>query len=159
MSLSLLQRAEVRGQLWPSSLRARALQILRLLGQEQAELSVLLAGDQEIRALNLQFRGLDKPTDVLSFPPPEELCLPPGVLRPLGEIVISLETASRQLEEGCLPRIRELIGARSWSLLDEVSFLFIHGILHLLGHDHLQAEEARQMEALEASLLSQLLRL
>jgi probable rRNA maturation factor len=84
------------------------------------ELSVLLAGDERLRALNLQFRGKDKPTDVLSFP------ALPGIADcgQGGDLAISLDTASRQAAD-C-----------GHTLETEVKILILHGLLHLAGYDH-----------------------
>ncbi|MBU0552558.1 rRNA maturation RNase YbeY [Myxococcota bacterium] len=157
MSVSLSQRASVKGRLWPSTLRRRAARLLAILDQAEAELSLLLTDDEEIQALNAQYRGKDAPTDVLSFPLDEPVVIP-GVPRVLGDIIVSLETAARQVEEGPLPRVRALVGeGYDWGLLDEVSFLLLHGALHLLGHDHMEPAEAAEMEALEARCLPLLL--
>ena len=83
------------------------------------EFSVLLAGDERLRALNLQFRGLDKPTDVLSFP-----ALPEADGGQGGDLAISLETAAAQAAEHGHP------------LQIEVKVLILHGLLHLAGYDH-----------------------
>jgi len=96
------------------------------------ELSVLLVDDDAIRPMNLRWRSVDAATDVLSFPMNE------GPL--LGDVVISVETAGRRLRPG------------DWSLDDELLFLLIHGLLHLLGHDHEQAHERALMEAAEQQL-------
>ncbi len=149
--ISVLQRPTVRGRVWPSTLRRRAARLLDQLQVGEAELVVTLTDDAEIRSLNAEWRGKDKPTDVLSFP--QDAPHFPGVPRTLGDIIISVETAERQAGEGALPRIRQEIGARSWTLLDEVSFLMLHGLLHLLGHDHMEEAEALVMEAKEAELL------
>src|SRR5580658_9920053 len=84
------------------------------------DVSVLLTGDEQLRALNLQFRGMDKPTDVLSFPAlPEAANGGQG-----GDLAISLETASVQaLHHG-------------HSLQTEIKILILHGLLHLAGYDH-----------------------
>ncbi len=95
------------------------------------ELSIVLTDDAGIRPLNAQWRGKDAATDVLSFP------LEEGAI--LGDVVISEETAARRTNEG-------------WSLRDELTFLLVHGVLHLLGHDHHDAEERRAMEAAEQAL-------
>lgn len=96
-----------------------------------AELSVVLCDDAFIRPLNAQWRGVDRATDVLSFP------LDEGPV--LGDVVISVETAERRLNP-------------AWSLEDEALFLLVHGVLHLLGHDHHEAEERAVMEAAEQAL-------
>ncbi len=151
--ISIRQRAAVRGRLHPSTLRRRAAKLLGRLGVGDAELSLLLTDDVEIRGLNAQWRGKDAPTDVLSFPQ-DDFPRPPGAPRALGDVVISLDTASRQSALGALPRL-ELEGP--WSLLDEVTFLMLHGVLHLCGHDHLTEPEAEAMESLEATHLPALL--
>jgi len=104
----------------------------------------VLADDEHLRALNRDYRDTDKPTDVLSFrmAGPGELELSGDVRRPcfLGEIYISVETARRQARAAHRPYARE------------VAHLAIHGILHLVGHDHARAGERRRMEAEERRL-------
>jgi len=95
------------------------------------ELSILLTDDAGIRELNRTWREIDAATDVLSFP------LGEGAV--LGDVVISVETAHRR------------VGA-DWDLDDELVFLLIHGLLHLLGHDHEVDEERAIMEAGEQRL-------
>ncbi len=96
------------------------------------QLSLVLTDDASIRELNERWRGKDSATDVLSFP------LDEGPL--LGDVVISLDTAARRVNEP------------DWSLEDEVLFLLIHGALHLVGHDHMEPEERARMEAAEQRL-------
>lgn len=102
---------------------------LGALGQRAAELSVLLCDDRFIRDLNRRFRGIDTPTDVLSFEqagPIDGLPLGPPAPGPpvLGDVVISLDTARRQARRRSIPEAAEL------------RELLLHGILHLLGRDH-----------------------
>jgi probable rRNA maturation factor len=107
-----------------------------------AEVSVLLADDAEVRALNKRWRGVDKPTNVLSFPAvgAEKIAAAPL----LGDIVVAFETAQREaVEEGK-------------TFADHVVHLVVHGFLHLLGLDHQIACEADRMEALETSTLARL---
>jgi probable rRNA maturation factor len=107
--------------------------VLRHLHQTQAELSLALVTDPEICALNRQYRGKDKPTDVLSFPLADEL--QPSLL---GDVVISVETAARQAQR------------QGHSLREELQTLLIHGILHLLGYDHeVSRREAMRMRRKE----------
>ncbi|MCB9549376.1 MAG: rRNA maturation RNase YbeY [Myxococcales bacterium] len=160
-----MMRATVRGQVWPATIRRRATRLLAALGRPDAELSIVLTDDAEVQELNAAWRGKDEPTDVLSFPQEEGSAMPtaPGYEPPLGDIMISLETAARQArEDGCLPRLWAAVGspdaAPDWSLLDETTFLLVHGVLHLLGFDHMTPEEAAVMEAQEAALLPALLR-
>lgn len=122
-------------------------------GVERAALSVWLAGDTLLRELNRDHRGLDEPTDVLSFPleegaaddgepfpaPPDAAAT--GAPRELGDIAISLESAARQAEAAGRPLAREL------------RHLALHGLLHLLGRDHQTPAEERELRALEERYL------
>ncbi len=119
---------------------ARARTYLRALHVSGAELSVALVGDGAIRALNRRWRRKDIATDVLSFPGGEAV---PGDRGPrqLGDVIISLDTAARVAAERGRP-IRE-----------EVDRYLAHGLLHLLGHEHHRASDARRMAAEEARLL------
>ena len=116
----------------------------------KAELSILLTGDSETRVLNRQYRGVDATTDVLSFPLVEQLPVPDDYSGPLGDIVISLDTAKRQSADDFSKE--RLAVAADWSYLDEVTFLLVHGLLHLLGHDHHEASETVEMESEERRL-------
>ena len=112
------------------------------------ELSIVLASDEEVRALNAEWRGKDKPTNVLSFPQaePEELddTGTPGPELMLGDIVLARETCAREAEEKALP------------LPDHAAHLLVHGTLHLLGYDHMDDETAEDMEAREVRALARL---
>ena len=117
--------------------RARA--VLRALGHASSELSVALVDDDAIAELNQRDRGKAEPTDVLSYSlleGPHAECR--GAL--LGDVVISVDTASRQAR-----RARRTVD-------DECLRLLIHGVLHLLGHDHEDDDEARCMRAEERRL-------
>jgi probable rRNA maturation factor len=117
-------------------LRGRAAAFLAAVGRADAEISVLLVGDRRIRALNRAWRGKDRATDVLSFP----LSDPPGIGPLLGDVVISVETASRRARGEGRPVAKEL------------ERYLAHGLLHLLGFDHEQPEDARRMARKEAEL-------
>jgi probable rRNA maturation factor len=106
----------------------------------EAEVYVVVTGDDELQRLNRDYRKLDRPTDVLSFPDGD--LLPEGE-RLLGEIVISLDAARRQA------------GELGHSELRELEELVLHGTLHLLGHDHEQDDG--EMEDLELRLREELL--
>ncbi len=122
------------------------------MGLTRAELSILLTGDEEIRELNAEYRGLDKATDVLSFPLAEPDELGPDYDGPLGDVVISLETAARQAADDFH---RDRLGATgAWSEEEELLFLLVHGALHLTGHDHEEAAEAARMEEEERRLFA-----
>ncbi len=101
--------------------------------------SLVLTGDEKLHELNLQFRGQDKPTDVLSFPSgdAEESLY-------LGDVIISVPRAQAQAAE------------RGHSLEQELQLLTIHGLLHLLGHDHAAPQEKAQMWAAQARVLQAL---
>lgn len=103
-----------------------------------AELSLSLVRDPAIRKLKREYFGIDAATDVLSFPAGD---FPGGGLRPLGDIVISLDTAKRNAKE------------HGHALHRELALYLAHGLLHLLGHDHQTLRQARAMERLERKLL------
>jgi probable rRNA maturation factor len=104
------------------------------------ELSLLLADDSAIRALNRDWRGKDQPTNVLSFPagPPAA----EGAPLLLGDVALAYETVAREAAE------------QGKTLADHMRHLLVHGILHLLGHDHEDEDEAERMESLERSILA-----
>ncbi|MCC6337548.1 MAG: rRNA maturation RNase YbeY [Myxococcales bacterium] len=108
------------------------------LGLTAVELSLSLVTDAEIRRLNREWRSLDRPTDVLSFPAGDSPA--PGLL-PLGDVIISLDTARRAAKT-----------FRS-TLERELALYLAHGLLHLLGHDHHTRTAARRMEREERRLL------
>ncbi|MBI4843403.1 MAG: rRNA maturation RNase YbeY [Nitrospirae bacterium] len=117
--------------------------ILDLLKRPDAELSILFVGNRRMKELNTSFRGIKKATDVLSF----EASLPikgcPGGL--LGDIVINIHRAITQAE------------AAGSGIYDEISRLLLHGILHLLGYDHVNGgAEERRMKAKEKKLTAAL---
>lgn len=111
----------------------------------QAELSLILTDDAEQRRLNRDWRGIDRPTNVLSFAIWEPGALPPpGAPLLLGDVVLALETVAREAEEQRKP------------FADHFSHLVVHGVLHLLGYDHQTEFEANAMEALETAILASL---
>jgi len=114
--------------------------LLAATGEGASSVSVSFVRDPKIRELNRAFRGFDKPTDVLSFPLVEPGDAYAGAQRLLGDIVISVDTARRQAAGYDAPLDRE------------VARLLIHGVLHLLGHDHLEPVERAAMEAEERRL-------
>lgn len=107
------------------------------------EVTLLLADDETIRALNHDWRDQDKPTNVLSFPSPAHIG-PPGAARPIGDVALAYETLVGEADQE---------GKR---LADHAAHLVIHGILHLLGYDHLEEDEAEEMEGLEIRALARL---
>jgi len=102
------------------------------------EVSVVLTDDDAMRALNKQWRKIDKPTNVLSFPTPE------SAGGALGDIVIAYETLARES------------AAENKDFLHHLSHLTVHGFLHLIGYDHETDSEAEDMERLESAILARL---
>lgn len=132
-------------------LRLRAETILEAVGRQYAELSVMLVSDAAIQRLNRHYRGKGAPTDVLSFSMLEgDMVAGCPEAELLGDVVISVETAARQA------RVRdgELAGV-GYSELDELTFLLIHGVLHLIGYDHETDRDAMLMESEELRIFSQ----
>ncbi len=114
-------------------LKSDAQTLLHATGRTDSELSILLTDDAHMRELNRTHRGKDKATDVLSFP---------GEGAMLGDVVISVDTARRQAADYDAP------------LQNEINRLLIHGVLHVLGHDHHEPAERAAMEAEERRLAS-----
>ena len=118
---------------------------------QKSEISVMFVDNEEIRKLNNEHRGIDRATDVLSFPLfeydedgeiiEEELDFNPDGEMILGDIVISLERAKEQAEE------------YGHSQKREIGFLFVHGLLHCFGYDHMNDEEEKEMTALQKKIL------
>jgi probable rRNA maturation factor len=113
----------------------------------RSEASIALSDDAAIQALNRDYRGRDRPTNVLSFPgfaDPAEMADgfgPDGPPLLLGDVILAFETVAREA------------GEQGKTLLDHVRHLVVHGVLHLLGHDHEAEAEAEAMEALERRVL------
>ena len=115
--------------------------MLASLDLSDAELSILLCDDETIRKLNRRYRKQNRATDVLAFPMQEGPgpASHPGLL---GDVVISLPAATRQAAE------------RDRPIIQEVTFLLAHGLLHLLGYDHANEREEREMNARTDDLLA-----
>jgi len=138
---------------------------------EPAQVGLVVTDDKTVQELNRQFRGLDEVTDVLSFSAshsghwegdPQEsdeaspesvdseelnFVLPPGEPSPLGEVIISFPQTIRQAQE------------RNGPVEQELALLIIHGVLHLVGYDHMEPEDEAQMQAKERSALAAVSRL
>jgi probable rRNA maturation factor len=108
----------------------------------EAELSIILTDDARLHELNLNYLGVDAPTDVLSFPASETD--PETGARYIGDILISIPRAQTQAEAAGHP------------LETEVQLLVVHGVLHLIGHDHAEAEEKARMWKAQAEILEKL---
>jgi probable rRNA maturation factor len=144
MPVLVTRKAPASAALPSRQVRAIGERMLRFLERDTAELSILLTNDAYIRTLNREHRGKDKPTDVLAFAQEEEAEADlPGAAEGelLGDVVISLDTAERQAR------------SRRRALLDEVSFLLAHGILHLVGYDHQDDAEEALMNAMTQRLI------
>ena len=129
------------------NVRMAAEMVGKLYDVENGEVSVTLTNNAYIHTLNKQYRGIDRPTDVLSFAlnesvEPETEGGPD--INVLGDLVISVERAEEQAQE------------YGHSLRREVAFLTVHGMLHLLGYDHMEDEEREQMEAEQRFVMEKL---
>jgi len=117
---------------------------------ENAEMTLVIADDPLLTQLNRQYRGIDAPTDVLSFAAHEEsegqelFVTAPEALNYLGDVIISFPTAERQA------------AAAGQSVAAELCLLAVHGVLHLLGYDHASPEEEADMWARQAHILASL---
>jgi probable rRNA maturation factor len=109
-----------------------------------AELAVRVVGAAEIARLNARYRGRDKPTNVLSFPPAPLPRAAPGGVRPLGDLVI------------CARVLRGEARSQAKTLEAHWAHLVVHGALHLIGYDHERAAAARRMERREIAVLRRL---
>jgi probable rRNA maturation factor len=116
--------------------------MLEELALSDAELSVVLSDDVFIRDLNRRYRRIARPTDVLAFVMPTRRSKTPPRERLLGDVIISLDTAARQADKGGRP------------LVSEVTHLLAHGLLHLLGYDHRDVAERREMDAMTRRLVA-----
>jgi probable rRNA maturation factor len=122
---------------------AAAAEVVRALPAATGEVSVVLADDAALHALNRQWRQIDKPTNVLSFPTTAPRASN-GVPRLLGDIAIAYETTAREAAAERKPMNHHL------------AHLAVHGFLHLVGYDHESDEAAHEMERLEAKILARL---
>lgn len=110
--------------------------------KDAATLCIRIVDQDEARRTNAQFRGVDRPTNVLSFPV-EIMGLPDGVA-PLGDLLL------------CAPLVAREAAAQGKPEADHWAHLVVHGVLHLLGYDHQSEEEARAMEGREIDILERL---
>src|SRR5262245_1048635 len=122
---------------------AAAADVVRALPAAAGEVSVVLTDDAALRALNRQWREIDKPTNVLSFPAAAPRA-GNGMPRLLGDIAMAYETAAHEA------------AAEGKPLLHHLAHLAVHGFLHLVGYDHDSEEAADEMERLEAKILARL---
>jgi probable rRNA maturation factor len=106
------------------------------------DLSIVISGDEKLQELNFQFLGVDSPTDVLSFP--GEITDPETGVPYLGDVVVSYPRAQAQAADG------------KHSEEAELQLLVVHGVLHLLGHDHAEPDEKERMWAAQSEILNRL---
>ena len=109
---------------------------------DEVDISIVITNDERLHNLNRQFRDIDTPTDVLSFP--ADFIDPENENPYLGDIIISY------------PRAAEQAATAGHTVMAELQLLVVHGILHLLGHDHAEPEEKATMWAAQRELLQQL---
>ncbi|MCM3746362.1 rRNA maturation RNase YbeY [Paenibacillus pasadenensis] len=159
MSLTMDWSSEQEIMDIPAQWGTRLEQLLVLAGQAEGitegEVAVTFVDDNRIHELNREYRGIDRPTDVLSFAMQEESDEELDIVyeveedeelpfaEPLGDIIISVETAARQAEE------------YGHSLEREIGFLFVHGFLHLIGYDHQDDASEAVMTAKQEAVLQQ----
>jgi probable rRNA maturation factor len=139
--IELIVRPYYRAQVPVEELTSLAETVSRQFFPDLSTIGIVLTGDAEIRALNRDFRGLDKPTDVLSFN--QNIPDPESGNEYIGDIIISIPTARKQALAG------------GHQLRQELELLIIHGLLHLAGHDHdTRAREQKMWQAQSALLQS-----
>ncbi|MDA7948013.1 MAG: rRNA maturation RNase YbeY [Hyphomicrobiaceae bacterium] len=138
-----------RADLWASHVPEEALVLAAKAafaacepGPGRAEVSLLLGDDAEVRELNRNWRGKDEPTNVLSFPLGVAPC--GDEPRSLGDVALACETVMREARERGIPPEQHAV------------HLVVHGMLHLMGFDHVSEEGAQEMEALETRILAEL---
>jgi len=140
---------EVTDQRWPAALAGSVeLPVRRALAAaggpvDPVELGIVLTDDAQVQALNKAWRGQDKPTNVLSFAAQEgEQAGACALPLQLGDLVLAYDTVAREA------------GEQAKSLADHATHLIVHGVLHLLGFDHITDGDAERMEALETEILA-----
>ena len=145
MPLDLVIENEAWGQVPNLELIAEQAVAAALPKGEQSKIITLLFSDDEtMQELNKDWRGKDAPTNVLSFPAPKDQPVHPGELPLLGDIVLGFGTCAREAQEA------------GKTLTNHTCHLIVHGVLHLLGYDHVDDQEAEKMEAAEIKILSTL---
>ena len=153
MEINVLIDEDIEERLEADWLRSIAEQLLTAQkASSDVELGLVITSQEKVQELNQKYLGRDEPTDVLAFymtPPAEETGndLPPFVTPPdgmlhLGEVIISYPQAALQAEE------------HHHTIKKEIAILVIHGVLHLLGYDHEQPEQQRQMSDRETEIIS-----
>ena len=111
------------------------------IASDGCAVALLFTDDAAIADINAEWRGKDKPTNVLSFPAPENMPVPEGESHPLGDVALAHGVIAREAAE------------QGKTLRDHTVHLIVHGVLHLLGYDHETDDEAEEMERLETCIL------
>ncbi|GGY46041.1 rRNA maturation RNase YbeY [Parvularcula lutaonensis] len=146
MSIDIIIADKAWENLGPEALAERCLEAVRLETADPAlarSVSALFTSDEEVQALNAEWRGKDKATNVLSFPA-EEIPGLPDEAQPLGDLALASGVCAREATE------------KGIALGDHAAHLIVHGLLHLLGYDHIGEDEAEVMEDLERRVLARL---
>lgn len=145
MSLSIVIEDEawkvLRGL---KSLTEKAVDAALTASARKKEVTILFTNNVVLKTLNNDWRGKNKPTNVLSFPAPKDLKVPHGEAKPLGDIALAFETVAKEAE------------ASGKSLKSHTTHMIVHGVLHLLGYDHEGDADATKMEAKEIRILKKL---
>ena len=136
-ALSSLDAPELKEE---ATLKQAARETLRFAGAlTSSGLTVVITGDEQLAILNHQFRGIQSPTDVLSFPADE--IDPDSGERYLGDVLVSL------------PRAQAQAAAGGHAVIDELQLLIVHGVLHLLGYDHAEEPDKTKMWSVQTEVL------
>ncbi len=147
-SLARLIDIQVQSRLWDGqplatrTVRDAIAAAAAALSTPDGEVSILLTDDKSIRTLNRDWRGIDKPTNVLSFPAPQSKASGPTTM--LGDIAIAFETLTRECDN------------EDRAFLHHLTHLTVHGFLHLIGYDHQTDSGAEAMERLESKIMTRL---
>jgi len=136
---SLLWKAQPLAE---QTVRAAIAAAAAALSTADGEVSILLTDDKAIRALNRDWRGIDKPTNVLSFPAPD--ATPGATPKMLGDIVMAYETLAQECDD------------EGRVFLHHLAHLTVHGFLHLIGYDHQTDAQADEMEGLESKIMTRM---
>lgn len=141
--INILYETKLKSRMQASLFKKRVIHAMQLLDLNDTVVTIKICDDEEMTELNKHYRGIDHTTDVLSFNMNYE---DPGLDQMvLGDIIISLPTAIQQAEEN------------DHAIEDEMTFLAIHGLLHLMGYDHASQDEEHAMFALQNSIYTQVL--
>lgn len=126
------------------ALTEKAIEASTTAAQRKKNITILFTNDATLKILNRDWRGKNKPTNVLSFPAPEDVKVPRGEAKPLGDVALSFETIQKEADAGRI------------SLKAHATHMIVHGVLHLLGYDHLDDTDADVMEKREVHILAKL---